>query len=158
MKLDPNKKCILVSACLLGVPSRYDGKSKTNNLAIQLVEFFNVIPICPESDSGLPTPRDPSEIVGDKVLSSKGKDVTSFFERGAQMALAQAKKYNVQLAVLQEKSPSCGFKSIHNGLFDGGMVKGQGLTTKLLLENNIQVIPDTNLEAFIKSLRKENND
>jgi len=140
------------------VPSRYDGKSKPNNLAIQLVEFFNVIPICPESDSGLPTPRDPSEIVGNKVLSSKGKDVTDFFERGAKMALAQAKKYNVHLAVLKEKSPSCGFKSIHNGLFDNRMIKGQGLTTKLLLKNNIQVIPDTNLEAFIKSLRNENND
>ncbi len=155
MKLDKNKPCILVSACLLGAPSRYDGKSISNNFALQLVEFFNVIPICPESDSGLPTPRDPSEILNDKVFSSKGKDVTEYFVRGAEMALAQAKKYNVKLAVLKEKSPSCGFKLIHNGSFDGTLIKGQGLTSKLLLANNIQVIPDTSLEEFVKSLRKK---
>jgi uncharacterized protein YbbK (DUF523 family) len=155
MKLDKNKPCILVSACLLGVPSRYDGKSICNNLALQLIEFFNVIPICPESDSGLPTPRDPSEILNGKVLSSKGKDVTEYFVKGAEMALAQAKKYNVKLAVLKEKSPSCGFKLIHSGLFDDKLIKGQGLTTKLLLANNIQVIPDTSLEEFIKSLRQK---
>jgi len=56
---------------------------------------------------------------------------------------------------LKEKSPSCGFKLIHSGLFDGKLINGQGLTSKLLLANNIQVIPDTSLEEFIKSLRKK---
>lgn len=157
MKLDKNKPCILVSACLLGVPSRYDGKSIPNNSALQLIEFFNVIPICPESDSGLPTPRDPSEIRGKGVFSSKGKDVTKYFEKGANMALAQAKKYNVKIAVLKEKSPSCGFKQIYDGSFTGKLIRGQGYTTKLLLSNNIQVIPDTSLEEFLKSLRKRDN-
>ncbi|MFA6796401.1 MAG: DUF523 domain-containing protein [Bacilli bacterium] len=157
MKLDNNKPCILVSACLLGSPTRYDGKSSKDNLALQLIEFFNVIPICPESDSGMTTPREPSEIRGNKVFSSKGKDVTSFFVKGAEMALEQAKKYNVKLAVLKEKSPSCGFRSIYDGSFSGKLIKGKGITTKMLLSNNIQVIPDTSLPEFIKSLRKKDN-
>lgn len=155
MKPNNTKPYILVSACLLGAPSRYDGQAMTNNFALQLVNFFNIIPICPEADSGLSTPRDPSEILDGKVISSQGKDVSEYFARGAKIALEQAKKYNVKLAILKEKSPSCGFKTIYDGTFSGKLIKGQGMTTRLLLANNIKVIPDTSLEEFIKSLHSQ---
>lgn len=67
---------ILVSACLLGVTCRYDGKGKMDKSVIQLKERYNLLPICPEILSGLPTPRDPAEIQGDKVISKRGVDVT----------------------------------------------------------------------------------
>src|SRR5574344_379654 len=107
MKQRDNKPYILISACLLGSKTRYDGKSKPYPSASALIEYFNVIPICPETDSGLPTPRDPSEIQGERVISKSGKDVTDFYIKGAELALKAAQKYNVKLAILKDRSPSC---------------------------------------------------
>jgi uncharacterized protein YbbK (DUF523 family) len=151
MKLDENKPCILVSACLLGNKVRYDGKSCLVQSALALTEFFNVIPVCPEMDSGMPNPRDPSEIKGNKVYSNKGKDVTAFYQKGAEIALNIAKKYNVRIAVLKDRSPSCGSLTIHDGLFDNKVIKGQGFTAKLLRANGIEVISENELDQFVQS-------
>jgi len=118
---------ILVSACLLGVACRYDGKSKPNEDVIALMNKYNLIPFCPEVTGGLPTPRHPSEIVGDKVLNDIGEDVTAQYNKGAEEALRIAKMYNCKYAILKEKSPSCGKGKIHNGKFDGGYVEGMAL-------------------------------
>ena len=52
---------LLVSACLLGVACRYDGRSKLHPLAQELCRRHEVIPVCGEIFGGLPTPRLPSE-------------------------------------------------------------------------------------------------
>ncbi|MBQ7954002.1 MAG: DUF523 domain-containing protein [Clostridia bacterium] len=134
---------ILVSACLLGVACRYDGKSKPNEDIIKLTEKYNLIPFCPEITGGLPTPRHPSEIVGDKVLNDIGEDVTAQYKKGAEEALRIAKLYNCKYAILKEKSPSCGKGKIHNGKFDGGYTEGDGITTRRLEENVITVFGDS---------------
>ena len=77
---------ILVSACLLGVACRYDGKSKPNNDVTALMDKYNLIPFCPEITGGLPTPRHPSEIVGNRVLNDIGEDVTAQYKKGAEEA------------------------------------------------------------------------
>ncbi len=139
---------ILVSACLLGVACRYDGKSKPDNNVIKLMEKYNLIPFCPEITGGLPTPRPASEIVDNKVLSEDGIDVTEQYNKGALEALKLAKMYNCKYAILKEKSPSCGKGVIHNGKFDGGYTNGDGVTAKLFLQNGIIVLGETEIKKY----------
>ena len=134
------KKNILVSACLLGHACRYDGKSKPCERVIALKDTYNLIPICPEVMGGLPTPRTPSEICGESVLMKDGRDVTENYNRGATAALEIARENACTVAILKEKSPSCGSGLIHNGLFDGGLVEGDGITTRLLKSEGIRVL------------------
>ncbi len=143
---------ILVSACLLGIACRYDGKSKPNEDIIKLTDKYNLIPFCPEITGGLPTPRHPSEIVGDKVLNNIGEDVTKQYKKGAEEALRVAKLYNCKYAILKEKSPSCGSGKIHNGKFDGRYIAGDGITTRLLKENGIVVIGESEIGIKILNI------
>ncbi|MCI2068182.1 MAG: DUF523 domain-containing protein [Bacilli bacterium] len=153
-----DKETILISACLLGNKVRYDGKGQEAMYAKMLAEYFNVIPICPEVDGGLPIPRPKAEIKDGKVINEKGKDVTSFYEKGAEAALSIAKRFNVSLAILKERSPSCGSSLIHNGLFDGDLLPGQGITTALLRKNGIDVISENQIKDLIERKAKEQGD
>lgn len=146
-----NKPYILVSACLLGSKVRYDKKSKPNSQARLLFHYFNVIPICPEVDGGLPIPRPPSEIQAGKVINKLGEDVTAYYINGANITLQTAKKYNVVFAILKENSPSCGSTFIHNGKFDGQLIHGQGITARLLRENDIIVYSEDMIDKILES-------
>ena len=86
------KPKLLVSACLLGTPCRYDGKSKKNEAVCALAEQFELIPVCPEVLGGLPTPRTPSERRGACVVRKDGRDVTAEYRRGAECALETARR------------------------------------------------------------------
>ena len=138
-------KNILVSACLLGKACRYDGKSKPCERVIVLSGTYNLIPVCPEVMGGLPTPRTPSEICGERVLMKDGRDVTENYNSGAQKALEIARENACTVAILKEKSPSCGSGLIHNGLFDGGLLEGDGITTQLLKKNGIRVLGESEI-------------
>ena len=134
------KEKILVSACLLGLNCKYDG---TNNYSEEIDEFlkdYEVIPICPEIMGGLPTPRCPAEIIGDKVITKEGADVTEQYEKGAKECLFLAKKYNVKKALLKLRSPSCGHLQIYDGTFSHTLIDGNGVTTELLECNGIEII------------------
>lgn len=137
---------ILVSNCLLGCLCRYKGDGCANERIIALAKDHTLIGVCPEQSGGLPTPRAPSEIQGDKLISSEGKDVTEQYNRGAQTALHIAKLNNVDFAILKAKSPSCGKGRVYDGTFSGGMVDGNGVTVKLLLENGIPVYSEDELD------------
>ena len=139
------KKNILVSACLLGQSCRYDGKSKPCERVIALKDTYNLIPICPEVMGGLPTPRTPSEICGELVLMKDGRNVTENYNRGAQKALEIARENACTVAILKEKSPSCGSGLIHNGHFDGGLVAGDGVTAALLKGAGIRVLGESEI-------------
>ncbi len=144
------KQAILVSACLLGICCRYDGESKPNQDVIKLREKFTLIPICPEVDGGLPTPRTPSEGVGDRVLMRDGKDVTDNFRLGAELALERARTFSCSAAVLKARSPSCGSNIIYDGSFSGTLTEGDGVAAKLLKENGIDVYTEDEIAALIK--------
>jgi uncharacterized protein YbbK (DUF523 family) len=137
---------ILVSACLLGVNCRYDGTGVVYEKLSKLKKQHNLIPVCPELFGGLATPRDPAEIVGKHVITCKGEDVTEQYERGAHELLKLARYYEAELAILKERSPSCGHGMIYDGSFTGITVPGEGITAKLLLENRIRVIGETQIE------------
>ena len=97
------------------------------------------MPVCPECFGGLPIPHEPSERVGDKVLSKTGADVTAAFQRGAEKTLAIARQEGVQRAVLKERSPSCGCGSIYDGTFTGTVVPGSGVAAELLLAHGVEI-------------------
>ena len=132
---------ILVSACLLGVHCRYDGSEKLNEAVKKLAERHTLIPFCPEIYGGLPTPREPSEIREGRVYTRSGRDVTAEYEKGAAEALKVAQMLGCDCALLQDRSPSCGIDRVHNGLFDGGLVDGDGVTARLFREAGIRLVP-----------------
>ncbi len=143
---------ILISACLLGLDCRYDGKNCFNDKVLELRKYANLIPVCPEQMGGLSTPRDPSEIVGNRLISNKGTDVTAYYDKGADMALKLAQINDCKYALLKQKSPSCGCGLIYDGTFSGRTIKGNGNTTKLLSENGIICYSDEDIGLLLKEL------
>ena len=134
------KEKILVSACLLGTNCKYSGGNNYSEEVIEFLSNYEIIPVCPEQLGGLPTPRPASEIIGDKVINNEGNDVTQEYTKGAEETLKIAKLLGVKKALLKAKSPSCGNGKIYDGTFSGTLIDGDGITTKLLKENNIEVI------------------
>lgn len=110
---------------------------------------YRLIPVCPESAGGLPTPRDPSERLGDKVMSIRGRDVTEEYNKGAETALHLAKRYGCKSALLKAKSPSCGKNLIYDGTFTGTLTGRHGVTTELLLNSGISVLNEDETKKLI---------
>ena len=133
------KKKLLVSACLLGRKCRYDGGGNYAPGIEALAERFELVPVCPEQLGGLPTPRTPSERVGERVLSRDGADVTAAFRQGAERALAIAQEQGVACALLKERSPSCGC---------GKIIPGSGVAAELLEQNGIPVLGESRMEEL----------
>lgn len=136
---------VLVSACLAGVPCRYDGNSKGVPQVIELVNRGEAIPVCPEQLGGLTTPRVSCEICGHKVMNKEGRDCTAEFELGAERTLAIAKALGITKAILKANSPSCGCGKIYDGTFSGVLINGNGRTAELLIKNGIKVYTEEDL-------------
>lgn len=139
----------IVSGCLMGCACRYDQKDNWIAEIEQLVKDGKAIPVCPEQLGGLPTPRNPAEIVGGdgfdvldgiaKVIDNQGNDVTEEFLQGARQALRLAQSVGATEAILKERSPSCGSQMVYDGTFSKTKRKGVGVTAALLLRNGIAV-------------------
>ena len=142
-------EALLVSACLLGAPCRYDGRSKPNSEITRLLEKYTIIPVCPEVLGGLPTPRNPSERVGDRVIMSDGTDVTDNYLRGALEALKLARLHNCKYALLKKNSPSCSNRMIYDGSFTGTLTEREGVTCELLKKNGITVFCEDEIEKLL---------
>lgn len=149
---------ILVSACLTGENCRYDGKNNYIEAVMKLSKYYDLIPICPEVNGGMKTPRAPSEIKGDNVVNIKGKNVTQFYQDGAYWACSIARIYHIKIAILKEKSPSCGSKLIHNGNFDGGVIPGKGITTTRLEKMGVKVINEQEAVELLQQLEGQEHD
>ena len=133
---------ILVSACLLGVPCRYDAKGKADERLLALAKAHPLIPVCPEQLGGLSTPRPPAERNGERVLTQNGEDVTDAFRRGAEQTLSLARLLGCKTAILKANSPSCGSGSIYDGSFQKRLIPGEGMTATLLRQNGITVLSE----------------
>ena len=146
---------VIVSACLFGISCRYDGKSVTDGKVIEKISTVcHPVPFCPEVYGGLTTPRDPAEIINGRVVSSKGRDVTDEYEKGAGACLQMAKMMNCRYALLKSRSPSCGKGVIYDGTFSGALTEGDGVTARLLMENGIKVFDSDHVEDFIREMEK----
>lgn len=139
---------ILVSACLLGVSCRYDGKSKANEAVLALREKYNLIPVCPEVFGGLPTPRVPSERIGDKVMMEDGHDVTENYMRGADEAVRLCELYGIKIAILKERSPSCGKGKIYDGTFSGTLTPRDGVAAERLMAIGVRVLGESEIDIL----------
>ncbi len=139
-----------MSACLLGEKVRYDGGH--NLLYHDRLQELDIVPCCPEVDGGLPTPRIPSERYHDRVMNHEGRDNTRYFKKGANIALDLVKKYDIKVAIMKAKSPSCGNEMIYDGTFSKTLKKGKGATVDLLEKEGVKVFNENQLEeafAFI---------
>ena len=146
---------VLISACLLGDNVKYSGGNNLTPELVTLLEKYNVkiVKICPECFAGLPIPRVPSEIRGDKVYGKDGRDITKEFLVGAEKTYQVAKNKEIDFAILKERSPSCGNSYIYDGSFSGKVIQGQGLTVRKLNEENIVIFSEENLEEIEKYLQ-----
>ena len=133
---------ILVSACLLGVPCRYDGTGKADERIVALAKTRRLIPVCPEQLGGLPTPRPPAERNGTRVLTRDDRDVTVPFLRGAEETLRLARLFSCRIAILKASSPSCGSGQIYDGCFCGRLIPGDGMTAALLKQDGLTVLSE----------------
>lgn len=148
---------ILVSACLLGCACRYDGGAKPCAAVRALAAKHTLIPVCPEIYGGLPTPRTPCEIVGDRVLSKDGADRTDAYRRGASEVLRLAGALGCRAALLKARSPACGSGEVYDGSFSGTLTAGDGVAAAALSAAGIAVfgedrLPD--LENWLKTVEK----
>ncbi|MFF2811549.1 DUF523 domain-containing protein [Streptomyces sp. NPDC058000] len=142
-------EAILVSACLRGVPCRFDGRHKASSEVEEAVAGREVVSFCPEVAGGLATPRRPAELVGGdghdvldgtaRVVEDTGHDVTAEFVEGARRALAAARHGGCTEALLMPRSPSCGRGVVYDGSFAGQLVPGDGVTAALLERNGVAV-------------------
>ena len=140
---------ILVSACLVGRRCRHDGDHcEVSGLREKLlISGCEIVALCPEEAGGLPTPRFSARIVGGgggpvidgkaRVLCLDGTDVTRAFVRGAEEAARLASVSGAGLAILKDRSPSCGVREIWR---EGGVVAGEGVTTALLRRRGVRVM------------------
>ena len=163
--IEKHKK-ILISACLLGKRVRYDGNTLTvsDQKLIDWIHKDWVLPVCPEVDAGMLIPRVPAEISNGtgievlngkaKVLTKSGSDVTEYFVKGAEIALALCRKHNIKVAVLSEFSPSCGSSSIYDGRFTKTKVDGAGVTAVLLQKHGIKVFNQFELSKAFDEIEK----
>lgn len=140
---------ILVSACLLGLECRYDGRSVPREDVIALGKKYHLVPVCPEIYGGLPTPRTPSERVGERVLMRDGNDVTENYRRGALAAARLCELEGIKIAVLKAKSPSCGKGMIYDGSFSGKLTVGDGVTAEYLTRVGVKVLTEDEISELL---------
>ena len=147
--LDMRKKFdYIVSSCLAGIATRYDGSSCKDKRVALLVKQGKAIPICPETMGGLSIPRASAQInrgegkdVLDgrsRVTNQRGEDVTDSFLKGAYRCLEIARLFSIKKAIMKDRSPSCGCGQIYSD--EGGMVKGDGVATSLLKKKMIKIL------------------
>ena len=160
---------ILVSSCLLGEDTRYDGanssvamnskfKFSQKELFMDIMCENEIFSVCPEVAGGLGIPRNKAEIVSQnkpfKVLDLEQNDVTINFLLGAKKALDICLENNIKVALFKSKSPSCGNTAIYDGTFSENLVEGKGLSARLLEENGIKVFNEHELEELKKFIKK----
>ena len=143
----------LVSACLVGVNCRYDGRNSLDHALLDLVNNGQAIAVCPEVLGHLPIPRACCEIVSQadheqRVISNTGQDKTEAFLEGARKTLEVCQVHDINKAILKSKSPSCGYGRIYDGSFKGRLISGKGVTAKLLEDHGIQIFNEDNWKSF----------
>lgn len=155
---------ILISACLLGRPVRYDGGGKrlTDRRLERWQAEGRLVPVCPELMGGLSVPRPAAEIAGGsgaavlagraRVVTTTGEDVTAAFVAGAEAALDLARQNGCVHALLIDRSPSCGSLHIYDGTFSGRRIAGAGVTASLLSAHGIAVYADHEVERLAEAI------
>ena len=152
---------VLVSACLVGIHTQWNGGSNRVDGLVELVKSGQAVFLCPEQLGGLTTPREPAEIEPGKtaqdvlegkarVLTNTGRDVTEQYVVGARETLAFCVQTGIETAILAARSPSCGSRERYDGTHSGTLKPGRGVTAELLAQNGIRVYSQANYQGMIR--------
>ena len=141
---------ILISACLVGDNVKYNGGNNQNPLIEKLLEKYELVPFCPEVEGGLPIPRFPCERKGESVINSNNEDVTDDFVNGADLAYNICLFLKIKIAILKERSPSCGVHEIYDGSFSHKVISGMGVTSELLKRKGIVIYNEDEIPLLLK--------
>lgn len=131
---------VLVSSCIMGIKCKYNGKNNENQKIIEYLKDKEVIEVCPEILAGMKTPRPCAEIVKGVVIDENGNNVDEEYRRAVKAALAVIEKEDIDLVILQSRSPTCGVNQIYDGSFSGKLVAGMGLFAKELKQRGYTII------------------
>lgn len=131
---------VLVSSCLMGINCKYNGKNNKNQSVIHFLKEKDVICICPELLTGMGSPRPCVELVNGIAMDENGNNVDREFRSAVALALSQIQNEEIDFAILQSRSPTCGVNQIYDGSFTGKLIPGMGLFAKALKEKGYRVI------------------
>ena len=145
------RETVLVSACLLGENCKYNGGNNYNEVLDEFLKNKKVIPVCPERDGGLPAPRASVELIDNVPYDKDGNCYEEAFQKGIAMALKAATAEEIDYAVLQSRSPTCGVRRVYDGTFSGKLTEGNGRLVQALKEQGIKVYEVTEFVAGIEN-------
>lgn len=131
---------VLVSSCVLGKNCKYNGKNNYNPKVVEFLQGKEVIEICPELLAKMPIPRPSAEMVNGIVMDIDGNNVDTAYRNAAQLAINEIAGMEIDLVILQSRSPTCGVNQVYDGSFTGKLLKGQGLFAKELIKAGYTVI------------------
>src|SRR5439155_15873059 len=107
-----------ISQCLLGENVRYDGGHKLDRMLVEtLGRSVEWVPVCPEVEVGLGTPREPMRLVGDLheprlITINTVVDHTDAMNRFAQQRVRELEALNLSGFIFKSASPSCGISGV----------------------------------------------
>ena len=140
---------ILVSACLMGENCKYNGGNNYNAAVVEYVKGKQVLPICPELMAGMGCPRTPIEIVDSVLMDRNGNNVDAAMREAVAQAMEMIRKDNIQYAILQSRSPTCGVNETYDGSFSGKLIPGSGVLAQALKDAGYQVIDAEDIKAGV---------
>ena len=140
---------IVVSACLLGENCKYNGGNNYNPAVTEFVKDKEVLLICPEMMAGMGCPRAPIEIVDGILMDRNGNNLDAAMREAVAKAMELIRKEDIQCAVLQSRSPTCGVNQIYDGSFAGKLIPGSGVLAQALKDAGYQVIDAEDIKAGV---------
>lgn len=140
---------VLVSACLLGENCKYNGGNNYSSVVAEFVKDKEVLPVCPEMMARMGCPRTPIEIVDGVLMDRNGNNVDAAMREAVAKAMKLIRKEDIQCAVLQSRSPTCGVNQIYDGSFSGKLIDGSGIFTQALKNAGYQVIDAEGVEKYL---------
>ena len=140
---------VLVSACLLGENCKYNGGNNYNSAVAEFAKDKEVLSICPEMMAGMGCPRTPIEIVDGVLMDRNGNVVDAAMRKAIEKAMEMIRKEDIQCAVLQSRSPTCGVNQIYDGSFSGKLIDGSGLFAQALKDAGYQVIDAEDIGKYL---------
>lgn len=131
---------VLVSACLLGRNCKYNGGNNYNPHVSAYVAEREVVEFCPEVMAGLGIPRTPIEIVDGVLMDRDGNHVDELLRQAVAKAMAEIRELDIDCAILQSRSPTCGVNQVYDGTFSGKLIPGSGVFAQALKNAGYRVL------------------
>ena len=131
---------VLVSDCLLGRNCKYNGGNNRSEKVMAFLKGKEIVEFCPEVMAGMGIPRTPMEIVEGVLTDRNGTNVDEAMRQAVARALEEIREMDIDCAVLQSRSPTCGVNQVYDGTFAGKLIAGQGIFARALMDAGYQVI------------------